>query len=148
MSKDEQPTKKVKTEEPEDQFIKMVTRGDYIDKTRFIEQLETINLTKNCIVSFRPRRFGKSITIAMLKNYYDLKTSNDIFNDLYIGKNPTKRAHQYLVLDFDFSLDSYVYTFNQRITLNTYLYTRGKEAINLGYIVVYAFMIGVTILHE
>jgi hypothetical protein len=40
------------------------------------------------------------------------------------------------------------YTLDQKISLNTYLYRQGKEAINSGYLIAYAFIIGVTILHE
>jgi len=43
---------------------------------------------------------------------------------------------------------SYGYTHAQKISLNADLYRHGKDAINSGYIVAYAFMIGVTILHE
>eukprot|EP01080_Neovahlkampfia_damariscottae_P012673 gene12673-6569_t len=40
----------------------------------------------------------------MLQNYYVVSTCSDkTFKDLHIGKNETERAHQYLILMFDFS---------------------------------------------
>ena len=75
---------------------------EYIDKTKYIEILE--NTKKNSFICFRPRRFGKSVFISMLKEYYDCNNINDItFNELYIGKNQTKRKNSFLILDFDFS---------------------------------------------
>ena len=64
----------------------------------------------------------------MLKNYYDIKTSKeDTFKSLYIGKNLTKRAHKYLVLDFDFSgIDTTSFE-KFEISLNDQLNTRMKE---------------------
>jgi hypothetical protein len=43
---------------------------------------------------------------------------------------------------------SYGYTKDKKISINSSLYTSAKGAINSGYIVAYAFIIGVTILHE
>ena len=54
----------------------------------------------------RPRRFGKSLWLSTLKNYYDVakKDAFDaLFSDLWIGKNPTSLANQYFVLKWDFS---------------------------------------------
>ena len=41
----------------------------YVDKTRFIEQLEQCGVRFPFLV--RPRRFGKTLTTSMLRAYYD-----------------------------------------------------------------------------
>ena len=41
----------------------------YVDKTRFIEKIENAN---RFFFFIRPRRFGKSLTISMLKHYYNI----------------------------------------------------------------------------
>ena len=61
----------------------------YVDKTIAIEEL----LSKgNKVVLFpRPRRFGKSLFMSMLNNFFDidLKEANkDLFKDLKISKSP------------------------------------------------------------
>ena len=40
----------------------------FIDKTAYIEKLEDAN--ENYIMFLRPRRFGKSLFIAILEGYY------------------------------------------------------------------------------
>ena len=76
----------------------------YVDKTRFIEKLE--NLNESYLVFLRPRRFGKSLFIAMLHYYYDKHYKDDfkmLYGDTYIGKHPTKLANKYLIMRFNFS---------------------------------------------
>ncbi|MEA1955440.1 MAG: AAA family ATPase [Campylobacterota bacterium] len=76
----------------------------FIDKTKFIEKLE--NLNESYLIFLRPRRFGKSLFIAMLEAYYDKNYKNDfnmMFGDTYIGKNTTTLANKYLIMRFDFS---------------------------------------------
>ncbi len=54
----------------------------------------------------RPRRFGKSLLIAMLEAYYDIYFKDEfeaIFKDTYILNNRTKEASSYMILGFDFS---------------------------------------------
>ena len=41
----------------------------YVDKTRFIEEIEKC---PNFLFLIRPRRFGKSLWLAMLSAYYDI----------------------------------------------------------------------------
>ncbi|MCP4703879.1 MAG: AAA family ATPase, partial [candidate division Zixibacteria bacterium] len=53
-----------------------------------------------------PRRFGKSLLLSMLENYYDVAKSSEfeqLFGELEIGKNPTEKHNQYLVMKWDFS---------------------------------------------
>ncbi len=76
----------------------------FIDKTNFIEKLE--NLNESYLLFLRPRRFGKSLFIAILEAYYDKHYKNDfemMFGDTYIGKNRTSLASSYHIMRFDFS---------------------------------------------
>ncbi len=76
----------------------------FVDKTKFIPKLE--NLGSRYIFFLRPRRFGKSLFLSILENYYDIlkKDKFDIlFKDTYIGKNPTPLKNSYPVLKFNFS---------------------------------------------
>jgi hypothetical protein len=86
-------------------FADLIESGyAYVDKTRFIEFLENENNRFQFFV--RPRRFGKSLFLSMLENYYDLSRKgkfDSIFGNLHIGKNPTPEQGTYAVLQFDFS---------------------------------------------
>ncbi|MCL2074596.1 MAG: ATP-binding protein [Marinilabiliaceae bacterium] len=76
----------------------------YIDKTKYIEQLE--NEENPAQFFIRPRKFGKSLFFSMLSCYYDMKRANqfqELFGNLYIGKNPTPRKNSYAMMEFDFS---------------------------------------------
>jgi len=76
----------------------------FVDKTPFIEKLEDLNET--FLIFLRPRRFGKSLFIAMLEAYYDKHYKNNfemMFGDTYIGKNTTPLANKYHIMRFDFS---------------------------------------------
>ncbi len=78
--------------------------GYYVDKTRFIEELE--ELGSRFLTFLRPRRFGKSLFLSMLEAYYDINTADEfdeLFAGLYIGKNPTKLRNSYPILKLDFS---------------------------------------------
>jgi hypothetical protein len=75
----------------------------YVDKTQYIPLLER---SDRFVFFIRPRRFGKSLLIDMLKHYYDVNTENDfsqLFGDLYIGTHPTNGKNSYLVMYLDFS---------------------------------------------
>lgn len=75
----------------------------YVDKTRFIELLER---QPPYVFLIRPRRFGKSLFLAMLETYYSIdyaETFDELFNDLYIGQHPTEEHSSYMVLRFNFS---------------------------------------------
>ena len=76
----------------------------YVDKTRFIPTIEQAN---KFFFYIRPRRFGKSLTISMLKHYYDvLQKDNfeELYGDLYVGKNPTSERNSYLILYLNFAV--------------------------------------------
>lgn len=57
----------------------------YVDKTKLIE-----NLINNCgkvNIFTRPRRFGKSLNMSMLKCFFEIGTDTSLFNGLYISDN-------------------------------------------------------------
>jgi len=74
----------------------------YVDKTHFIEKIETIN----CLMHLRPRRFGKSLFLSMLDCYYDINSADkfdELFRGLYIHESPTNYQNSYYILRFNFS---------------------------------------------
>ena len=78
----------------------------YVDKTPFIEKIEESNMY---FFFIRPRRFGKSLTISMLENYYDINKKDQfetLFGKLYIGENPTPERNSYLILHLNFAMIS------------------------------------------
>ena len=84
--------------------IKVNNNYLYIDKTEFIEKLEKLN--ESFLIFLRPRRFGKSLFLSTLQYYYDENSQDEfkqIFNDTYIGKNPTPLKNSYRILFFEFS---------------------------------------------
>ena len=74
----------------------------YVDKTRFLHQLER----ERFAFLIRPRRFGKSCWVSLLESYYD-RNRSDRFETLFagtdIGRQPTANRHRYVILRFDFS---------------------------------------------
>lgn len=75
----------------------------YVDKTMYIPLLEK---QARSLFFIRPRRFGKSILLSMLRAYYDISQKEEFsrrFGDLWIGKHPTPLQGRYQVLFFDFS---------------------------------------------
>ena len=75
----------------------------YIDKTMYVR---TIEMCGSFLFFVRPRRFGKSLFINMLRAYYDVAEKENfaaLFGDLDIGRNPTENASRYQVLFLDFS---------------------------------------------
>ena len=75
----------------------------YVDKTPFIEQIEE---SHKYFFFIRPRRFGKTLTLSMLENYYDINKKDkfeEIFGKLYIGQNPTPEHNTYLIIRLNFA---------------------------------------------
>ena len=85
-------------------FNKIITdKLFYCDRTDRIASLEN---TGYYLLLLRPRRFGKSLLLSMLENYYDLARKerfHDLFGHLLIGKNPTPLHNKYFILKWDFS---------------------------------------------
>ena len=55
----------------------------YVDKTRLIEQL-LLNWSEVTLFT-RPRRFGKTLNMSMLKSFFDIGTDKTLFDGLYIS---------------------------------------------------------------
>ena len=76
----------------------------YVDKTRFIEKVEAAN---KFFFFIRPRRFGKSLTLSMLRHYYDINAADKferLYGDLYIGQHPTPNRNKYLIIYLNFAV--------------------------------------------
>ncbi len=75
----------------------------YVDKTMFLPVMER---TANFLFLIRPRRFGKSVFISMMRHYYDINERDNfasLFEGLWIADNPTQYRGQFQVLHLDFS---------------------------------------------
>lgn len=60
----------------------------YVDKTKLIEELARDGAGVQLIT--RPRRFGKTLNMLMLKYFYDIEEKEEnrkLFNGLYIEKS-------------------------------------------------------------
>ena len=71
----------------------------YVDKTEFIHRLLTTVGTKLYFIS-RPRRFGKSLTLSVLKALFSAR--RELFEGLYIDKTDWK-WEKYPVIHFEFN---------------------------------------------
>ena len=85
-------------------FYKIISQSYfYQDSTDSIPLLEQAG---DQLLLLRPRRFGKSLLLSMLENYYDLAKAEQfetLFGHLAIGQNPTPLHNRYFVLKWDFS---------------------------------------------
>ena len=57
----------------------------YVDKTRLIEQL-LLNWSEVTLFT-RPRRFGKTLNMSMLRRFFEIGTDKSLFDGLYISDN-------------------------------------------------------------
>ncbi len=74
----------------------------FVDRTAKIRDLEATRYA----VFLRPRRFGKSLLLSLLRAYYDVLFADrfeEFFAGTEIGANPTGEHGKYFVLKFDFS---------------------------------------------
>jgi hypothetical protein len=85
-------------------FYDIVTEGYYYaDRTDRIPMIEEAG---KHLLFLRPRRFGKSLLLSTLENYYDAAKSHEferLFGHLAVGKQPTPLHNQYAVMNWDFS---------------------------------------------
>ncbi|MDM8520875.1 AAA family ATPase [Anaerolineales bacterium HSG6] len=85
-------------------FYQIITENYfYVDRTNRIPFVETFGKT---LLFLRPRRFGKSLWLSTLWNYYDLNRADEfeqLFGHLAIGQKPTPKHNQYLILKWNFS---------------------------------------------
>jgi hypothetical protein len=76
----------------------------YVDRTDRIPLIENAG---DQLLFLRPRRFGKSLWLSTLENYYDLARAADferLFGGLKVGRNPTPLHSRYFVMRWDLSL--------------------------------------------
>ena len=76
----------------------------YVDKTAYIQKVEDAH---KYFFFIRPRRFGKTLFMEMLKTYYDLNLKDkwqELFGSLYVGSHPTPQRNSYLIIGLDFSV--------------------------------------------
>lgn len=88
----------------ETDFNQIISEGAYyVDRTDRLPLLEEAG--KN-LTLLRPRRFGKSLLLSVLENYYDVAKADQftrLFGGLAIGRNPTPLHNQFMILKWDFS---------------------------------------------
>ena len=75
----------------------------YVDKTMYLPKMEAAG---NFLFFIRPRRFGKSLFLSMMRYYYDILEKDNfksLFSGLWIEKNPTPIMGEFQVLYLDFS---------------------------------------------
>ena len=86
-------------------FKQLRQEGKYlVDKTMFIQRME---VTDNFLFLIRPRRFGKSIFLSMLRCYYDINERDNfdsLFEGLWIADHPTEQRGRFQVIHLDFSI--------------------------------------------
>lgn len=75
----------------------------YVDKTMFLSLLEQ---QPDNVFYIRPRRFGKSLFISMMRAYYDKAMAanfDSLFGGLWVHEHPTPLRGRYQMLYLDFS---------------------------------------------
>ena len=75
----------------------------FVDKTKYLPVMED---TDNFLFLVRPRRFGKSMFLSMLRSYYDINERDNfqqLFEGLWIADHPTKERGKFQILYLDFS---------------------------------------------
>jgi hypothetical protein len=110
-------------------FYDIITEGYfYVDRTSHIPLIEQAGKP---LLFLRPRRFGKSLLLSMLENYYDIRKANQfekLFGHLAIGQNPTPLHNQYLVMTWDLSV---VNTQGQLSDIKQSLHNHLNKRINI-----------------
>ena len=75
-------------------FQEIRTEGFYyVDKTALIEQL--LDNWGKVNLFTRPRRFGKTLNMSMLKSFFEIETDKSLFDGLYISENE-KLCNEYM----------------------------------------------------
>jgi hypothetical protein len=75
----------------------------YLDRTELLHSLEDAG---HQLLFLRPRRFGKTLWLTLLENYYDIASAEQferLFGDLSIGQRPTANRNRYFILKWNFS---------------------------------------------
>lgn len=77
-----------------DNFEKIRKSGFYyIDKTKLIKQI--LESCGKINLFTRPRRFGKTLNLSMLRSFFEIGADKELFNGLYITKNQ-KLCEEYM----------------------------------------------------
>ncbi len=104
----------------------------YVDKTMYLQKMEE---TSDFLFLIRPRRFGKSLFLSMVADYYDCENQelDQEFEGTWIGEHPLDNKGKFQVLQYDFSqvlsnIDNLEYDFNSycNIQLNGFINKYGK----------------------
>ena len=86
-------------------FYQVITEDYFfVDRTDRIPVFEELGKQ---LLFLRPRRFGKSLWLSILENYYDVAKAEEfdrLFGHLAVGQNPTALHNRYCVLRWDFSM--------------------------------------------
>jgi len=106
-----------------------------VDKTYFIPKLEEAG---KYLIYLRPRRFWKTLLLAILRVYYDRLYKDqfeEIFKWLWIYKNKTPLQGKYYVMKFDFSTISLEeierdFAFTVNLEIESFL-RRYKKELNI-----------------
>ena len=75
----------------------------YVDKSAYIQRMEDV---ASFLFLIRPRRFGKSLFLSMLRYYYDINEKEnfrELFKGLWVADHPTQWQGKFQVLHLDFS---------------------------------------------
>ena len=109
------------------------TKCFYVDKTPFLPLLENPTFGGKNLLFLRPRRFGKSSLISMMKHYYDLSLAeeyDELFRGLWVYDHPTPERSQHIVLHLNFSTvsgDSNEATLKTSFAIEVKMALRGLE---------------------
>ena len=104
----------------------------YVDKTMYLQKMED---TSDFLFLIRPRRFGKSLFLSMVGDYYDCENMDidDEFDGTWIGEHPLDNKGKFQVLQYDFSqvlanIDNLEADFNSycNIQLNGFIRKYGR----------------------
>jgi len=74
----------------------------YVDKTMYLPMLEK---SASFLLFTRPRRFGKSLFLSMMRDYYDMNNTGwrEEFAGTWIADHPTQWQGKFQVIFYDFS---------------------------------------------
>ena len=81
-------------------YIDVIQECYYVDKTLIIKEL-LLSPATSVILFTRPRRFGKSLTLSMIKTFFDKKINNIDYvknTNIYNDKDALKHFGQYNII--------------------------------------------------
>ena len=109
-------------------FRKLITgKCHFVDKSLLIREI--IDDSAEVILITRPRRFGKTLTLSMLYHFLNIKSEQNLFENLAISKNEkfcSEHQHKYPVIFISFKdikKASYTQAYKSIVSLMKNLYT-------------------------